>query len=43
MGRKLEFEALNGYIVRKGREVGIHTPYNAMLSRELAALNLSRN
>jgi 2-dehydropantoate 2-reductase len=43
MGRRLEFEALNGYIVRKGREFGIPTPYNAMLSRELAALNLSRN
>jgi 2-dehydropantoate 2-reductase len=43
MGRRLEFEALNGYVARKGRELGIPTPYNAMLSRELALLNLSRN
>lgn len=43
MGRRLEFEALNGYIVRKGRELGIPTPYNAMLFRELSTLNLSRN
>jgi 2-dehydropantoate 2-reductase len=43
MGRRLEYEALTGYIVRKGYERGIPTPYNAMLFRELSALNLSRN
>lgn len=42
MGRRLEFEALNGYIVRKGREKGVPTPYNALLFRELAALDMSR-
>lgn len=41
MGRRLEFEALNGYVARKGRELGIPTPYNAMLARELAAVDAS--
>lgn len=38
-GKPLEIEALNGFIVRKGRELGIPTPYNfslyALLSRAL--------
>ena len=38
-GRHMEFEALNGFVARKGRELGIPTPYNAMLARELAVVS----
>jgi 2-dehydropantoate 2-reductase len=29
-GRRLELESLSGYIVRKGRELGVPTPFHAM-------------
>ena len=41
MGRRLEYEALNGYVARKGRELGIPTPYNTMLARQLAQVSPS--
>jgi 2-dehydropantoate 2-reductase len=30
-GKRIEIEALNGVIVRMGKELGIPTPYNTML------------
>jgi 2-dehydropantoate 2-reductase len=29
-GRRLELESLSGYLVRKGRELGVPTPVHAM-------------
>jgi len=31
-GRKTEIDAINGAIIRAGRELGIHTPFNSMLT-----------
>lgn len=31
-GRRTEIEFLNGYVVRKGEEIGVHTPANAALT-----------
>ncbi len=39
MGKRLEVDAINGVIVRKGRELGVSTPYNEMLYNELSAIN----
>lgn len=39
MGKRLEVDALNGFVVRKGRELGVPTPYNEKLYNELSALN----
>jgi 2-dehydropantoate 2-reductase len=39
MGKRLEVDALNGFIMRKGRELGVPTPYNEKLYNELSALN----
>ncbi len=37
-GKPLELEALNGYVVRQGQALGIPTPLNARLYRELGTV-----
>jgi 2-dehydropantoate 2-reductase len=32
-GRKTEVDFVNGYVVRKGKEVGLKTPANEMVTR----------
>lgn len=41
-GRRLEVDALNGTVVRRGEKLGIPTPYNAEIYKKLSALNESR-
>lgn len=38
-GRQMEVESLSGYIVRKGKELGIETPVNETLYHLLTAIN----
>jgi 2-dehydropantoate 2-reductase len=41
-GKRIEVEALNGAVVRKGRELGIPTPYNQALLAILSTYNAEK-
>ena len=38
-GRRLEYDALNGAVVRAGARAGVPTPLNATLARLLATID----